>query len=51
MQFGTTFTFLEYFGLASLDDLPSIDEHNDESMAAEGIGLRSIRPADDTPGQ
>jgi chromosome segregation and condensation protein ScpB len=48
MEFGTTFTFLEYFGLSSLEDLPPISEKNGQSIGAEGIGLRSMPPTDDS---
>jgi segregation and condensation protein B len=48
MEFGTTFTFLEYFGLSSLDELPPIEENNGESMAAEELGLRPGRATSDS---
>jgi segregation and condensation protein B len=41
MEYGTTFAFLEYFGLSSLDDLPPVEEKV-ASMEAEQIGLRSV---------
>jgi len=30
IQYGTTFEFLKYFGLSSLDDLPSLNEEGEE---------------------
>lgn len=51
MQFGTTFAFLEYFGLSSLDDLPPIGEQNGDSLSPEGIGLRPVPAADGAPDQ
>lgn len=46
MQYGTTFAFLEYFGLASLEDLPPLEERREEQLDARGIGLRSALPDD-----
>ena len=40
-EYGTGFGFLEYFGLASLDDLPPLEsEPSQEEVSASGIGLR-----------
>lgn len=40
MQYGTSFAFLEYFGLASLQELPPIPADAPESLDATSIGLR-----------
>ncbi|MGH2443061.1 MAG: SMC-Scp complex subunit ScpB [Chloroflexota bacterium] len=40
MQYGTGLPFLEYFGLASLEDLPPIPEAEIAAVNAETIGLR-----------
>ncbi|HEX6508690.1 MAG TPA: SMC-Scp complex subunit ScpB [Chloroflexota bacterium] len=39
-EYGTTFAFLEYFGLGSLDDLPPLSQAEGETKAGV-IGLRS----------
>ena len=41
-EFGTTFAFLEHFGLASLDELPPIESAGQPSAEAEDLGLRSV---------
>jgi segregation and condensation protein B len=38
MQYGTTFGFLEYFGLASLDELPPLSE--EQPQDEPDVGLR-----------
>lgn len=40
-EYGTSFGFLEYFGLTSLGDLPPLPLETGREMAATGIGLRS----------
>jgi segregation and condensation protein B len=39
-EFGTTFTFLEYFGLASLQDLPPLDEKPKLEADPRALGMR-----------
>jgi len=41
IEFGTTMGFLEYFGLASLDDLPPIESAASQYADAEILGMRS----------
>jgi segregation and condensation protein B len=43
MQYGTTFAFLEYFGLGSLDDLPPLSDADAGELGQEEIGLRAIQ--------
>jgi segregation and condensation protein B len=40
MQYGTTFAFLEYFGLSLLADLPPLSEQEETDMSASRLGLR-----------
>jgi segregation and condensation protein B len=40
MEYATSFAFLEYFGLSSLDDLPPLPEASMETIEPERIGLR-----------
>jgi segregation and condensation protein B len=41
MQYGTTFAFLEYFGLGSLEELPPLETHEEKDLSAGRLGLRS----------
>jgi segregation and condensation protein B len=41
MQYGTTFRFLEYFGLSSLQDLPPLPD--EEQVAVQQLGLRAVQ--------
>jgi segregation and condensation protein B len=45
-EYGTTFAFLEYFGLSSLAELPPLEESQVESVAPDAIGLRGNRNED-----
>jgi segregation and condensation protein B len=47
-EYGTTFAFLEYFGLSSLDHLPPIEEREEERMDAAEIGLRATQGDNDS---
>jgi segregation and condensation protein B len=40
MEFGTSFAFLEYFGLSSLEDLPELASAHAGDFEASGLGLR-----------
>ena len=40
MQYGTTFGFLEYFGLSSLDDLPALEEQPHAHAEGSLLGFR-----------
>jgi segregation and condensation protein B len=40
MEYGTTFGFLEYFGLGSLDDLPPLETADQPDLRSESLGLR-----------
>jgi segregation and condensation protein B len=42
MQYGTSFGFLEYFGLASLEDLPPLESSDQTELRSESLGLRGI---------
>jgi segregation and condensation protein B len=44
MQYGTSFGFLEYFGLSSLDELPLLPPVDREHHDAAELGLRNIGP-------
>ena len=39
-EFGTTFVFLEHFGLGSLDELPQLEGAEQPNASAAGLGLR-----------
>lgn len=41
-EYGTTFAFLEYFGLASLDDLPPLTEEPEQVGSPVQVGLRAV---------
>jgi segregation and condensation protein B len=43
MEFGTSFAFLEYFGLSSLEDLPELTTINAGEFEASRLGLREKR--------
>lgn len=43
MEYGTSFAFLEYFGLASLDDLPPISSSDLLPVDAGTLGMRTGR--------
>jgi segregation and condensation protein B len=45
MEYGTSFAFLEYFGLRSLEDLPPIPEASVSSGLGTEIGLRAVTPS------
>jgi segregation and condensation protein B len=40
MQYGTSFGFLEYFGLNSLDQLPPLERVREAEIPSSGLGLR-----------
>jgi segregation and condensation protein B len=42
LEFGTTFAFLEYFGLSSLADLPPLQHPIESDSAPLELGLRSL---------
>lgn len=42
MQYGTTFGFLEYFGLSSRDDLPALEEQLAAQAEGTLLGFRQI---------
>jgi segregation and condensation protein B len=44
MEYGTSFAFLEYFGLGSLEDLPPVPEAYISSGLGTEIGLRAVTP-------
>jgi segregation and condensation protein B len=44
MQYGTSFSFLEYFGLRSLEDLPVLPAASVSSGVGTEIGLRAVQP-------
>jgi segregation and condensation protein B len=44
MQYGTSFSFLEYFGLRSLEDLPALPAASVASGVGAEIGLRAVQP-------
>jgi segregation and condensation protein B len=48
MQYGTSFGFLEYFGLGSLDDLPPLEIPDRTDLQSESLGLRSISKEENT---
>lgn len=48
MRYGTTFGFLEYFGLDSLDDLPPVPD--EEDLDGRRLGWRRPSPAEAPPG-
>ena len=39
MTYGTTVTFLDYFGLRSLDELPELQQASELSMQATELGI------------
>jgi segregation and condensation protein B len=41
-EYGTTFGFLEYFGLSVIDDLPSLPKEDRKEMEASKLGLRVV---------
>lgn len=40
VEYGTTFEFLSYFGLRSLDELPALDAEDDTCLEPATLGLR-----------
>lgn len=50
-EYGTTFAFLEYFGLASLDDLPPFSEEVEDAAPPVQVGFRGIDDDDAKGGQ
>ncbi|MXW07807.1 MAG: SMC-Scp complex subunit ScpB [Gammaproteobacteria bacterium] len=42
MTYGTTATFLDYFGLRSLDELPELEEANELSMHVTELGIERL---------
>lgn len=42
MTYGTTATFLDYFGLRSLDDLPELQEADELSMHVTELGIERL---------
>lgn len=42
-EYGTTFAFLEYFGLASLKDLPPLDYPPEETVHPSVLGMRASK--------
>jgi segregation and condensation protein B len=43
IEYGTSFAFLEFFGLASLAELPTLDEITGPMVGADKLGFRSHR--------